>query len=202
MFTFPAHLTEGTSWPTTAHRLLGIIWSDPLQRRPDVVMPQSWLEAQWDPPDLGKGIAVYLFRPPPPQALAEVQVDELGKSPDSARLAVGDVVVVDDDGDGHFAVEGSLATLVASDEAAAHSDTYIAAADAMLVYVARGFEQQHDGLPFGPADKGSEGNYQLFKVDCEGRAVVAAVPVTEMNLSLDSSADLPEHRDCARTHRP
>lgn len=200
LFVFSAQLTGGTPWPPTARPLLGIVWSDPLQRQPDVAMPPSWLEAQWDTPPLGVNVEIRVFRPPPPQALAEIELDDAERPPDRARLAVGDVVVVDDvDGDGRFAIQGPLATLSPHREDLSHQDVYIAAASAMVLYVDRPFASPHTGSPLWPA---TGQGYQLVKYDCDGRTLVGSEIVTETNLSVDVSVALPEHRNCLRTHRP
>jgi len=200
MFAFSAQLTEGTSWPAMARPLVGIVWSDPLQRQPDVAMPQSWLEPQWDAPPLGTSVEIRLFRPPPPEALAEIEIDDAERARDVARLAVGDVVVVDDgDGDGRFAIQGPLATLASNQQAPEHPDVYIAAASAMLLYVERPFASPHTGSPLWPATRPG---YQLVNYDCAGRVLVGSKLVADTNLSIDVSAALPEHRNCLRTHRP
>jgi hypothetical protein len=189
-----------------AHAKLGVLWTDPLQRKPDVTMPGHYLrssferETPWPP----SRYTVDFFRPPPPEATVEIATPEADR--ESALLAMGELVLFyDGNDDGTFVVEGPRATIVAPDR-------YLAGSLTILRYVYRGFAGAASTsarlFPLGLTDKIG---YDLISLYCEGRlperppnvAFAPVTVVTRVELILQRSSDVfPEVRNCLRTHSP
>ena len=198
--------------PEGAHPLASVIWIDPLERRPDLVMPARWIDSSLA--EVRGGVEVdaaknpirtftlHLFRPPPAEALAEIP----SPGGDVALMAFGELVIVDDaDGDGVVQIDGH-GTLAAGGRGGdgaldgAHNDRYIAGSGEMLIYVER---------PFPPAAavgfhlvQGSKTGYQLMKYVCNGRVLSEVVEAKTANLEPQTSAELVRRRTCMNTHSP
>lgn len=170
--------------------MVSLLWTDPLQNKPDVPMPAHWLSAPVD--RATDEFTIQLFRPPPPEALVELV------SPDgseSAQIAVAEIVVIDDrDGDGTFRVTGPHAQIVGPDR-------YLAGSVVMLTYVARPFPSGAS-TPLTLATQTS--GYALVNFVCQGRVAGAPTGTSTraMTLTLKPSDTLPEVRTCRRTHSP
>ena len=67
------------------HPIVGLLWTDPLQRGADVTMPARWLQSTVVA--AGDTFTVDIFRPPPPAAMVDL-ADPSGKF--SQRLAMAD----------------------------------------------------------------------------------------------------------------
>ena len=63
--------TASLSMPAGAHPIIGVIWADPLQRFPDVVMPPRSIGATPSGPSYDD-LTIQIFRPPPPAAVVDI----------------------------------------------------------------------------------------------------------------------------------
>jgi hypothetical protein len=189
MFTIVAHFTQNTVLPAAAKPVVGVLWTDPLQRQPDVVMPAGWMTStEIDPASGASAFQADLFRPPPPEAV----VDLRAPSGDDTLLAFGEMVVVDDaDGDGTFRVSGPHAQI-------APPDSYLAGTNNVLVYVARPFVEVESAFPLAGTNTG----YQIVNFECNGRLSQETAIESSTEFVLQPSPTLPEIRDCRRTHSP
>jgi hypothetical protein len=183
--------------PEGARPIVGVIWSDPFQRHPDVAMPTRWTASKVTPAMDGSGraeVLLQLYRPPPQQALAEI----VAPTGEVAEAAVGDVVIVDDgDGDGTFHVDDHGTLQVAE---TGGGDRYVAGMSAVLIYVARAFPGDVGAtLPIGRLDKIG---YQLTNLICEARRPTGNAPITTAHFEPLTSSALVERRTCLRTHSP
>jgi hypothetical protein len=194
------------SLPKGARPLASVIWTDPLERRPDVAMPARWIDSTVAEATAAAGAStntiasftLRLFRAPPAEALAEIP----SPSGDVALMAFGELVIVDDgDGDGTFQIDGH-GTLGGGGRGAAEAtpDRYLAGSQEMLVYVVR---------PFPPAAganfhlvQGAKTGYQLMKYVCEGRVLSRVVPAVHADLEPQTSGELVRRRTCMNTHSP
>jgi hypothetical protein len=205
--------------PEGAHPIATVIWTDPLQRRPDVAMPARWIDstvatasataapASAVAGDGAASLAAFtlrLFRAPPSEALVEIS------SPDGhhvARLALGEMAIVDDaDGDGTFEIDahGTMAGPAGAGAAAPGGnrarDRYIAFSQQVLAYIERPF----------PADvaagflvaSGTATGYHFFTYVCQGRLPSRTIPATAAKMEPQTSFELIQRRTCMRTHSP
>lgn len=189
MFTISAAFIPNTVLPAGARPIVGVLWTDPLQRQPDVVMPAAWMSStDIDPASGTLAFQTEVFRPPPPRAV----VDLRAASGDDTSLAFGELVVVDDaDGDGTFAVSGPHAQI-------APPDAYLAGSSNALVYVARPFAQIQPGFPLAGTNPG----YQTVNFECNGQISQGTAVESSTEFALQPSPTLPEIRNCRRTHSP
>lgn len=198
LFTFQASVVPAGALPAGAHPLVGVIWSDPVQGKPDVVMPAPWISAT--PSDASWAeLTIRLFRPPPPAAL----IDITSSGGDHAQMALGELVIIDDDGDGMFRISGPRAEIAQAQSAdagsAKKSDSYLAGAFQPLVYVARPFQSSTPAFPvFPPGQVG----YQLVDYDCDGRLTRGPQARKTTLFQMQPSRFLPELRNCMRSHSP
>jgi len=188
LFQFQGHLDPRGGLPAGSHPIIGVIWSDPLQRFPDVVMPPRSLGATPGGPSYDD-LTIQIFRPPPPAAV--VDISQAGDV--RAQVALGEIVVVDDkDGDGTFHVSGPRAQILPPDE-------YLAGTDQVLTYLPQPLPAQALGFPVASANATG---YQLINYQCDGR--LSRGPSADVNASfpLQRSRFLPELRSCMRSHSP
>jgi hypothetical protein len=172
------------------HPLVSLLWTDPLQQRPDRPAPAGMLRSSVDA--ASDQIALEIFRPPPPELLVEVAAPSGGES---ARLAVAEIVIIDDgDGDGDFRVGGARAEIAAPDQ-------YLAGTESLLIYVARPFSSPPFDFPLVP---GTATGYQLVSYSCVGLSAVGVAEVAAdlLALVMRPSSFLPEIRTCRRSHSP
>jgi hypothetical protein len=171
------------------HPILGLLWTDPLQRQPDVTMPASWLQSSVNAN--ADTFAIDVFRPPPPEAV----VDLADPSGAISRLAVAEIVIVDDqNGDGTFQVEGPRATISAPER-------YLAGSANVLTYVDRPFSAPQINSPLTlPAQVG----YALVNYVCQGQLSAATHSVNQgaVEMVLQPSQDFPDVRTCRASHGP
>jgi hypothetical protein len=190
LYAFGASLASSSGVPSDAHPRLGVLWTDPLQRQPDVPMPPDWFTS-----DLGRdtfdGFVTTLYRPPPPAAMLRIDSPSGG---DWIEMALGELIVFDDaDQDGAFRVDGPRAEM-------ASPDGYLAAAgNEVLVYVARPFSYAQDGFPLGPA---IIPGYTTLTFLCSGQVAGEIRQNVGVQFVLQPSRLLPEIRTCMRTHSP
>jgi hypothetical protein len=172
------------------HPIVGLLWTDPLQRGADVTMPARWLQSTVDA--AADTFTVDVFRPPPPEAVVDL-ADPTGKL--SQQLAIAEIVIVDDwDGDGGFFVQGPRATISAPDR-------YVAGSANVLTYIERPFSSPQINSPLTlPAQIG----YALVNYLCQGQLSAATHPVNPraVEMILQPSQDFPDVRTCRATHGP
>ena len=171
------------------HPIVGLLWTDPLQRSADVTMPGRWLQSTID--TVADTFTVDIFRPPPPEAV----VDLAAPSGEISQLAMGEIVIVDDwDGDGGFLVQGPRATISAPER-------YLAGSANVLTYVERPFSSPQINSPLTlPAQIG----YALVNYLCQGQLSAATNPVNpqKVEMILQPSQDFPDVRTCRASHGP
>ena len=169
--------------------LVTLLWTDPLQRQPDVPAPPWTLGSTVDREN--NTFTIEVFRPPPASAL----VDVAAPSGEVSTLALAEIVMIDDaDGDGTFRVDGPRAAIVAP-------DLYLAGSVSVLVYVARPYPTPQVESPVAP--DGIIG-FQTLRYRCVGQvaARIEQTPPSTIDLIVQTSIDFPELRDCRRTHSP
>jgi hypothetical protein len=185
---------SGTISPTgglgqAQHPIVGLLWTDPLQRSADVTMPARWLQSTVD--TAADTFTVDIFRPPPPAAV----VDLAAPSGEVSQLAVAEIVIVDDwDGDGGFLVQGPRATISAPER-------YLAGSANVLTYVASPFSSPQLDSPLTlPAQIG----YGLVNYVCQGQLSAGTHPVNPQTVEmvLQPSQDFPDVRTCRASHGP
>jgi hypothetical protein len=173
----------GTKKPT-----FGVVWTDPFQVRPDIVMPAGWAGSNLTFDNLGN-FSIYLYRPPPPEAIVTITAP----SRDEAELAFGEMVVFDDlDGDGTFSVSGPHAEITSG-------DTYLAGSYQALVYVARPFSNVDMAFPILNAPFAG---YSIIDYACSGLVSMSVSQRAMATFVAQPSQILPEIRLCRRTHSP
>lgn len=170
--------------------IVGLLWTDPLQRSADVTMPARWLRSTVD--TAADTFTVDIFRPPPPEAVVDLAAPS-GQS--SERLAMAEIVIVDDsDGDGGFLVKGPRATISAPER-------YLAGSANVLTYISSPFSspQSHSPLTL-PAQIG----YALVNYNCQGQlsAGTDTVNPQKVEMILQPSQDFPDVRTCRASHGP
>jgi hypothetical protein len=172
------------------HPIVGLLWTDPLQRSADVTMPARWLQSTVD--TAADTFTVDIFRPPPPEAVVEL-ADPSGKL--FQQLAMAEIVIVDDsDGDGGFLVKGPRATISAPER-------YLAGSANVLTYVATPFPSPQSNSPLTlPAQLG----YALVNYNCQGQLSASTNPVNprSVEMILQPSQDFPDVRTCRASHGP
>jgi hypothetical protein len=186
---------SGTISPTgglgqAQHPIVGLLWTDPLQRSADVTMPARWLQSTVD--TAADTFTVDIFRPPPPEAVVDLAAPS-GKI--SQQLAMAEIVIVDDsDGDGGFLVEGPRATISAPER-------YLAGSANVLTYVESPFPSPQVNSPLTlPAQIG----YALVNYNCQGQLSAGTNPVNpqRVEMILQPSQDFPDVRTCRASHGP
>lgn len=169
--------------------IVGLLWTDPLQRSADVTMPASWLRSTVDPTT--DTFTVNVFRPPPSQAVVELTAP----AGERLRLAVAEIVILDDvNGDGGFVVGGPRATIPAPEH-------YLAGSASVVTYVANPFPSSGSASPLTvPGQIG----YAVVNYRCQGQLSAGTSPVKAdtVELVLQPSADLPDVRTCRASHGP
>lgn len=189
MFSVFAGFAANLTLPPTTRPIIGVIWTDPLERQPDLVMPASWMSTDMPPPAGGINFTMRVFRPPPPAAVVDVP----GANGDHARLALGEIVIVDDqDRDGAFRISG------ASDYVEP-PDSYLGGTSSVLLYVETPFASPQIKFPLLAAP--SPG-YQAVEFNCDGQIPKGTALTTGITFSLQPSSTLPEIRNCDRSHSP
>lgn len=187
MFQFQAHL-EPRGGLGGRHAIIGVIWADPMQRFPDVVMPPRSIGATPSGPS-SDDLTIQIFRPPPPAAVVDISPAPGVRT----ELAVGEIVVVDDeDGDGTFHVGGPRAQILAPDE-------YLAGTEQVLTYLPQPLPA--GALSFLVASTGATG-YQLVNYQCDGPLSRGPIAQGSATFPLQPSRFLPEIRRCMRSHSP
>jgi hypothetical protein len=190
LFTFQANLTGGDALAGATNPTFGVVWTDPLQRRPDVVMPAGWADSEVPRGSL-QAFDTRLYRPPPPEAIVAVN----GPSGDKAELAFGEIVIFDDlDADGTFTVSGPHAEIESKDK-----DNYLAGSFQVLVYVARPFSTLDITFPIFSSNFTG---YALIDYACNGQVSLRTSERALANFVMQPSQRLPEIRHCRRTHSP
>lgn len=185
---------SGTISPTggldqAQHPIVGLLWTDPLQRSADVTMPASWLQSAVDPTT--DTFTVNVFRPPPSQAVVELTAP----SGERSRLAVAEIVILDDvNGDGGFVVRGPRATILAPER-------YLAGSASVITYVANTFPSP--GIT-SPLTVPGQIGYAVVNYHCQGQLSAGASPAKPdaVELVLQHSQDLPDVRTCRASHGP
>jgi hypothetical protein len=190
LYAFGAQLTSSNGVPKSARPRLGVIWTDPLQRQPDVPMPSDWLHSNLDR-DSFDGFLTTLYRPPPPAAMVRIDAPSGG---DWMEMAFGEVIIFDDvEQNGLFRIDGPRAEM-------ASPDSYLASSEEVLVYVARPFSNGQDGFPLGAAILHG---YTTLAFFCNGQVPGQMI---RQNVGVqfvpEPSQTLPEIRTCMRTHTP
>lgn len=172
------------------HPIVGLLWTDPLQRSADVTMPARWLQSTVD--TAADTFTVDIFRPPPPEAVVDLAAPG-GKI--AQQLAMAEIVIVDDwDGDGAFLVQGPRATISAPER-------YLAGSANVLTYVERPFPSPQINSPLTlPGQIG----YALVNYLCQGQLSGATNPVNpqKVEMILQPSQDFPDVRTCRASHGP
>jgi hypothetical protein len=190
LFSLPGSFIPNTVLPMPISPVLAVLWTDPLQRQPDVLMPAEWLSAHLDA-SVAAGTTFYtdIFRAPPPAAMVEIAAP----SGDAARLALGEIVIADKADGGAIDVQGPAAEIAAPDR-------YIAGALQALLYVERPFAtSQPTTYPLATA---TQAGYQVIDFQCTGKASAGPLSVGGAIFVAQTSQILPEIRDCERTHAP
>jgi hypothetical protein len=175
--------------PPPQHPVVGLLWTDPLQRRPDVVMPARWLQSTVD---VAQGtFTADVFRPPPPEAVVAL-TDGAG---DVSQMALAEIVIVDDqDGDGTFRVAGARATIAAPER-------YLAGSANVLTYVQSPFSS---AATTSPLTLPGQSGYALVNYVCQGQLSGGThqVPTTDFEMIAQPSQDFPDVRTCRASHGP
>lgn len=185
---------SGTISPTggldrAQHPIVGLLWTDPLQRSADETMPASWLQSTVD--QATDTFTVNVFRPPPSQAVVELTAP----SGEGSRLAVAEIVILDDvNGDGGFGVRGPRATILAPER-------YLAGSASVITYVADPFPSA--GIT-SPLTVPGQIGYAVVNYHCQGQLSAGTSPVKPdaVELVLQQSQDLPDVRTCRASHGP
>jgi hypothetical protein len=189
LFAFGARLVSGNGVPATARPRFGVIWTDPLQRQPDLPMPPEWLSSNLDR-DTFDGFLTTLYRPPPPAAIVRIDAPYGG---DWMELAFGEPIIFDDaEQNGLFRIDGPSAQM-------ASPDSYLAGSAEVLVYVARPFANAQDGFPLGAAILHG---YTTLALICSGQVLGQLRQNAGVQFVLQPSQTFPELRTCMRTHSP
>jgi hypothetical protein len=187
LFSFFSSLPAGDSLPSTAR--LGVLWTDLLQRQPDVLMPPDWFST-----NIGDSPAVFgtnVYRLPPAAALFRIDTPD-GR--DSIEMAFGELFLFEDaDYNGTFKVDRP-------DAGTAQSDRYLAGAPQAIVYVARSFSNPQNGFPLGAS---LLPGYSTLFFNCHGGQVPdEIIQNSGVGFVMQPGENLPEIRTCMRTHSP
>lgn len=170
--------------------LLTLLWTDPLQRRPDLPAPAHAVRSTVDA--AADTFELQVFRAPPAAALVDVAAPGGGGV---ATLAVAEIVAIDDaDGDGTFRASGARADIAAP-------DLYLAGSTAVVTYLARPFADPQAGFPLAATNAPG---FDLAGYDCEGPVSrgIQRVAAAQVEMVLQPSLTLPEVRTCRRSHAP
>jgi hypothetical protein len=191
LFTFYGAPASNTSFPDPAKAKLGVLWGDPFQAGSDIPMPPAWYTPILAT-DSNGNYRIDLFRPPPPAAITRVGVARPGH--DFADIAVADLVIFEDrTNDGAFRTTGIHAEM-------ASDDGYLAASEALLLYVARPFSGPVPAdFPLGDV---SRAGYKLIDLACNGPISRGPKEIIGTYFVAQPSQRLPELRGCGRTHSP
>jgi hypothetical protein len=187
--TIPTTTTGADGAVLPSKPIMGLLWTDPLQRSPDLPQPARGIASTV----IDDTFRIDVFGPPPAGAIVEIP----STSGPSLRLALAEIVMIDDqNGDGTFEVSGP-------DAAISDGDRYLAGANTMLVFL----DQSYPSLP--PAGSllavsGKQG-YQLVVYVCDHQSISAVIqqdPGGGTAAFTQPSTALPEVRSCGRTHSP
>jgi hypothetical protein len=188
LVTFWSQILSPDGIPPDAKPVVGIIWTDPLQRQADIVMPHGWMTTRPAPGDATNVVIVDVYRPPPPSAIVTITAP----SGEQARLALGEAVLVDDRDDDGFEVSGPQAEI-------AEPDSYVAAATGtVIVYVDSPFPTTQLNFPLLQLPA----RYTMMNFGCNGPVSTALTQDTGFSFVPQPSKVLPEPRNCRRTHSP
>ena len=180
---------DGALLPTKP--IMGLLWTDPLQRVPDMPQPARGIASVVSVADETFHIDVYGL----PPAAAMVEIPSTSGQP--LRLALAEIVMIDDQNDdGTFEVSGPDATI-------GDGDRYLAGGNTVLVYL----DRSYTSLP--PAESllaatGTAG-YQLVVYVCDRQSISEVLQQGALGGTVEftqPSTALPEVRSCARTHSP
>jgi len=179
LFTFSAQILPPGQLATATHPIISVLWIDPEQQRPSVPMPARSMTSSVPEPALSGGTydvgTFWVYRQPPEEVMFDLPIGN-ASPPLTARMAVGELVIVDDaDGDGTFRVAGAGPD-IAESAAGQPQDRYLGGALAFLSY------SQSSPLET-PFTEMSQHGYELVEVDCRG------VFVTARRFYLSSAAD-------------
>jgi hypothetical protein len=197
LYRFDGTFISNSALPAGTRPLLAVLWTDPLQRQQDVLMPASWISATVDPGDVvPETVHAQLFRPPPPEAMVEIAAPG---GAGTARLALGEIVIADDaDRDGVIHVGGPSAAIETPASESAARDSYIAGAVEALLYVEHPLTPSQASFPFASFGAG----YHVVNFLCAGKASGGTEEWPGVEFVAQTSQVLPEIRDCLRTHAP
>jgi hypothetical protein len=189
LLTFGSQLASSDGVPNGANVRLGVIWTDPLQRQPDVPMPSDWFSTTLSPKRLDAFTTTF-YRPPPPAALFPIDTPGGG---DEIEMAFGEAFIFDDgDDDGAYQIHGADAEM-------APPDRYLAGSPEAIVYVSRPFSRAQITFPLGPAILPG---YTTLAFFCTGQVPGDIKQNFGMGFVLQPSQTLPEIRTCLRSHSP
>jgi hypothetical protein len=174
--------------------IMGLLWTDPLQRIADIAAPARWVASSISMTD-DLRFQLDVFRPPPPEALVDVPLPD-GSA--SLRLALAEIVMIDDqDCDGTFGIQGPDAEILEPDQ-------YLGGADSILVYL----DRSYPSLPSNPLTVTGDAGYQLVDYSCNQQQIASKGtpypfgPFPPVTAIVQPSRTFPEVRTCARTHSP
>jgi hypothetical protein len=174
------------------HPIATVIWTDPLERQADVVMPANWLSSTirtFDHTSMYDGFHLDLYRPPPPEAI--VEITSAGK--DHTELALGEMVLVDDkNDDGVFEINAHGKILP--------PDEYLGGTATVLIYLAAPFAKSDPSFPLTPQNTTS--GYQMVDFTCQGQVFSRSNQAIGATFVPRRSSSLPEIRICNRSHSP
>src|SRR5450432_2394450 len=99
LLSFSGTINPGCGLLQAERPIVGHLWTDPLQRKPDLPMPARWLRSSVNATN--DTFSVDIFRQPPPGATIDL-ADSAGNV---SQMGLAEIVIVDDrDGDGTFLV--------------------------------------------------------------------------------------------------
>jgi hypothetical protein len=182
----------GSSQPPNP--IMGLLWTDPLQRIADVPAPARWVASSMSITDDTR-FQLDVFRPPPAEAMVDAPLPD-GSA--TLRMALAEIVMIDDQNcDGTFAVQGPTAEILEPDQ-------YLGAADSVLVYL----DRSYGSLPSNPLVVTGNAGYQLVYYVCNQQQIQNLAtpypfgPSGAVVAVVQPSRTFPEVRTCARTHSP
>jgi hypothetical protein len=202
LMTFSGTVKPAGGLAQAVNPIVGLLWTDPLQHKPDVPMPALWMHSSVD--KLADTFTVDVFRPPPPEA-----VIDLGAPPDGgevAQLALAEIVIIDDqNGDGTFRIAtppDAGAAPPARDPRAtiAPPEMYLAGSPDVVTYVVRPLPSAH----YNPLTLPGRSGYALVSYNCAGQISQSTVEVSKslVDMILQPSASFPDVRPCRASHGP
>jgi hypothetical protein len=186
LFVFPVNVVAGDLADVSAAPVVSLLWTDPLQHHPDLLMPPSFFRVT--PKGTGQ-FNLEIFRNPPPEAIVDIPAH--APSTDSTRLAIAEIVVLEDvNGDGQLAVTGPRGNV--------SPDRYLASSHDVLAFIDRPFRS---GIPSILTASGLA-RWQLVHYDCDGRLTKEVQGGGMADMVVLPSSSFPEVRSCRRSHSP